>query len=102
MSRSIWKGPNIDRSIWKNIKKVTSLSNIPESQKSDTLKSKVIKVWNRRSMIIPELIGTQCEIYTGNKWVGTSVNEDMIGHLFGEFASTKKIAQYKRKAKKKK
>lgn len=115
MSRSIWKGPNIDRSVWKNIKKVTSLSNISESQKSDTLKSKVspspkvtgaatscLKVWNRRSMITPELIDTKCEIYTGNKWVGTSINEDRIGHLFGEFAPTKKIAQYKRKAKAKK
>ena len=94
MSRSIWKGPNIDRSIWKKVKKVTNISD-----KGNIVRGKVIRVWNRRSMITPELVGTKCEIYTGNKWVNLNINEDKIGHLFGEFASSKKIAQYKRKAK---
>lgn len=92
MSRSIWKGPYIDQSIWKKLKKVTEISE----------KNKAIKIWNRRSMITPELIGVRAELYTGNKWVNLNLNEDRIGHFFGEFASTKKIAQYKRKAKAKK
>lgn len=92
MSRSIWKGPYIDQSIWKKLKKVTNISE----------KNKIIKIWNRRSMITPELIGVKCEIHTGNKWVNLNINEDKIGNLFGEFAPTKKIAQFKRKAKIKK
>ena len=92
MSRSIWKGPYIDQSIWKKIKKVKNISD----------KNKWLKIWNRRSMITPELIGVKCEIHTGNKWINLNISEDKIGHLFGEFAPTKKIALFKRKAKLKK
>ena len=53
-------------------------------------------------MITPEFIGVKCEVHTGNKWINLNINEDRIGHLFGEFAPTKKIAQFKRKAKVKK
>lgn len=99
MARSLWKGPYLDKSIWKNLKKVT----LNENQKTtNTNKTNQLKIFNRRSMIIPELIGTKCEIYAGKQWINLNINEDRIGHLLGEFAPTKKIAQFKRKAKNKK
>ena len=98
MARSVWKGPYIDKSIWKKLKKVTTTN-----KQSNRIKENVtLKVYNRRSMIIPKLIGTKCEIYTGNKWINLNINENRIGHFFGEFAPTKKIAQFKRKTKLKK
>lgn len=98
MSRSIWKGPILDISIWKKIKKVTNNYEIRDSNNTKSNKH-ILKIWNRRSLITPELIGTKCEIYTGNKWVNLNINEEQIGHHFGEFAHSKKIAVYKRKAK---
>lgn len=104
MARSIWKGPYIDKTIWKRLKKIANLSNqSQEESKTNMINMKPWgKIFNRRSMITPEFIGTKCEVYTGNKWINLSINEDRIGHLFGEFAPTKKIAQFKRKAKAKK
>lgn len=91
MTRSLWKGPFIDPSIWKMINKVT---HITDKRKN--------KIWNRRSVILPSFIGNKYQIHTGNKWINLTINEDKIGHFFGEFAFTKKIAQYKRKTKTKK
>ena len=88
MTRSLWKGPFIDVSLWKNINKVTYITD-----------KRKVKIWSRRSTIFPVFIGKKYEIYTGNKWVNLTINEDKIGHFFGELAFTKKIAQYKRKTK---
>jgi ribosomal protein S19 len=63
---------------------------------------KLEKITNRRSTILPELIGKKYQVYNGNKWMNFSPTQDSIGHKFGEFAWTKKIAQYKRKSKIKK
>lgn len=87
MARSLWKGPFIDFSLWKNIKKA---------------KNKHNKLFSRRSLILPAFIGKKFSIHTGNKWINLTINQDKIGHYFGEFAFTKKIAIYKRKSKLKK
>lgn len=84
MARSLWKGPFIDFSLWKNIKKA---------------KNKQNKLFSRRSLILPTFIGKKFSVYTGNKWINLTINQDKIGHYFGEFAFTKKIAIYKRKSK---
>lgn len=83
MSRSIWKGPFTDGFILKkvNLKKLNSKS-------SD--KTKPIKIWSRRSMILPEFVGLHFQIHNGKGFVRMLVTDDMIGHKFGEFASTRK------------
>lgn len=53
-------------------------------------------------MIIPSIYGKKYQIKTGNKSISLSIREELVGHFFGEFATTKKIAQYKRKSKIKK
>ena len=54
MARSVWKGPFVEESV---IKKV-------DKQKNDTNK-KPIKIWSRKSTIIPDFVGISFLIYNG-------------------------------------
>jgi ribosomal protein S19, bacterial/organelle len=49
----------------------------------------VIKIWSRRSTILPQFVGLTFGVYNGQKHIPVSVSEDMIGHKFGEFAPTR-------------
>lgn len=86
MSRSIWKGPFIDGYLLEKIKKIESSNDNKDTSSS----KKPIKIWSRRSMIIPEFVGFNFHIYNGKGFIRLLVTEDMIGHKFGEFASTRK------------
>ncbi len=78
MSRSVWKGPFVDRYLLK--KAETSRA----SGRSD-----VIKIWSRRSTILPQFVGLTFGVYNGHKFLPVLVTEDMIGHKFGEFSPTR-------------
>ena len=44
-----------------------------------------------RSMIVlPEMVGKTVEIYNGQGFESVDIEEEMIGHYFGEFAKTRK------------
>ena len=73
MSRSIWKGPFSEI-------KLSSLFR-PDLK---------IKVWSRRSMILPIHLEKNFQIYNGRRFVRLKVSEEMVGHKFGEFALTRK------------
>jgi small subunit ribosomal protein S19 len=88
MSRSLWKGPFIDNYLF-----TLNEKNIELNRK--------IKVWSRRSMILPEFLNQNFEIHNGKQFVSLQVTEDMIGHKFGEFASTRKKTLHKKKLKNK-
>ncbi len=81
MARAVWKGPFVEESL---IKKV-------DRQKND-LNKKPIKIWSRKSTIIPDFIGISFLIYNGKKFIPITVSEDMVGHKFGEFASTRQFS----------
>ena len=78
MTRSVWKGPFVDGYLLK---------------KADDAKSSgkhtIIKTWSRRSTILPQFVGLTFGVYNGKKFVPVAVNEDMIGHKFGEFSPTR-------------
>lgn len=78
MSRSIWKGPFVDGYLLKKADKAR------ESGRKD-----VIKIWSRRSTILPQFVGLTFGVYNGRKFIPVLVNEDMIGHKFGEFSPTR-------------
>ena len=80
MARSVWKGPFVDESL---IKKVEKLKN--ESA------NKPIKIWSRRSTIIPDFVGVSFLIYNGKKFIPITISEDMVGHKLGEFAPTRQF-----------
>lgn len=78
MARSIWKGPFVDGFVLRKADKARS------SGRND-----VVKIWSRRSTILPQFVGLTFGVYNGNKHIPVLVSEDMVGHKFGEFAPTR-------------
>ncbi len=76
MSRSVWKGPFVDGYM---------LKKAGEARGSN----EVIKIWSRRSTILPQFVGLTFGVHNGHKHVPVLVTEDMVGHKFGEFAPTR-------------
>jgi small subunit ribosomal protein S19 len=76
--RSVWKGPFVDGYLLKKAEKVQASG-----------RSEIIKTWSRRSTILPQFVGLTFGVHNGQKHIPVSVNEDMIGHKFGEFAPTR-------------
>ena len=78
MARSTWKGPFVDGHLLKKAQKA-----------SESSRNEVIKTWSRRSTILPQFVGLTFGVYNGQKFVPVSVNENMVGHKFGEFSPTR-------------
>jgi len=78
MARSVWKGPFVDGYLLK---------------KADAARSsgrhEMIRIWSRRSTILPQFVGLTFGVYNGQKHVPVIVTEEMVGHKFGEFAPTR-------------
>jgi hypothetical protein len=49
----------------------------------------MIRIWSRRSTILPQFVGLTFGVYNGQKHVPVIVTEEMVGHKFGEFAPTR-------------
>lgn len=104
MTRSIWKGPFIDPYFRKFLQETTS--RLAESTKNEAV-LKVCqnplgvqikkRIWSRRSCILPQFIGLSMQVYNGKKWINLRITGDMVGHKFGEFASTRTIGNLKDK-----
>lgn len=78
MSRSIKKGPYIDKKLYKKI---------IDMNKSGT--KRPIKTFSRTSTIIPEMIGHTFNVYNGKVFIPVYVTENMVGHKLGEFVPTR-------------
>ena len=78
MARAVWKGPFVEESV---IKKVDKQKNEPNK--------KPIKIWSRKSTIIPDFVCVSFLIYNGKKFIPITISEDMVGHKLGEFAPTR-------------
>jgi len=78
MTRSVWKGPFVDGYLIKKAEKARA-----------SKKNEVIKIWSRRSTIIPLFVGLTWAVHNGKVHVPVLVNEQMVGHKFGEFAGTR-------------
>ena len=78
MSRSIKKGPYVQKRVMKKINAMNEKN-----------KKKVIKTWSRSSTILPSFVGHTLAVHDGRKHVPVYVTEDMVGHKLGEFAPTR-------------
>ena len=78
VTRSVWKGPFVDGYLLKKAEKVRASG-----------RNEIIKMWSRRSTILPQFVGLTFGVHNGQKHVPVNVTEDMIGHKFGEFAPTR-------------
>ena len=78
MSRSIKKGPFIEKKLYKRI--------VEAGKRTD---KKMLKTYSRTSTIIPEMVGYTVSVYNGKTWVPVYVTENLVGHKLGEFAPTR-------------
>lgn len=80
MARSLKKGPFVDESLMKKIKKLNADN-----------KKEVVKTWSRRSTIFPDFIGHTIAVHNGREFIPVYITEEMVGHILGEFALTRKF-----------
>ncbi|NBV07011.1 MAG: 30S ribosomal protein S19 [Proteobacteria bacterium] len=78
MPRSTWKVPFVDGYLLKKAREYNSSSKKP-----------IVKIWSRRSTILPQFVGVNFAVHNGKKFVSVAVTEGMVGHKFGEFAPTR-------------
>jgi small subunit ribosomal protein S19 len=78
MARSVKKGPFVDGYLLKKAETTRSSG-----------RKEVVKIWSRRSTILPQFIGVTFAVHNGKKHIPVLVTEDMVGHKFGEFAPTR-------------
>jgi small subunit ribosomal protein S19 len=78
VARSVWKGPFVDGYLLGKAEKARA------SGRND-----IIKIWSRRSTILPQFVGLTFGVHNGNKFIPVLVTENMIGHKFGEFAPSR-------------
>ena len=78
MTRSVWKGPFVDPYLLKKA----------EAAHASGSKA-VIKIWSRRSTILPQFVGLTFGVHNGKKHIPVLVSEDMVGQKFGEYAPTR-------------
>jgi small subunit ribosomal protein S19 len=78
MARSVWKGPYVELGLLKKAEKTR-----------ESGRKEVIRTWSRRSTILPQFVGLTFGVHNGQKFIPVMVNEQMIGHKFGEFAPSR-------------
>ena len=78
MARSIWKGPFVEGYVLNKAEKVR-----------ESGREKVIKIWSRKSTILPQFVGLTFGVYNGRKHIPVLVSEEMIGQKFGEYSPTR-------------
>ena len=78
MARSLWKGPFVDGYLLRKAEAARASG-----------RHEVIKIWSRRSTILPQFVGLNFGVYNGQKHIPVLVTEEMVGHKFGEFAPTR-------------
>jgi small subunit ribosomal protein S19 len=74
----VWKGPFIDGFL---------LTKAEKARLSG--RNEVIKIWSRRSTILPQFVGLTFGVHNGQKYIPVLVTENMVGHKFGEFSPTR-------------
>ena len=78
MARSVWKGPFVDGYLLKKAEAARGSG-----------RKEIIRIWSRRSTILPQFVGLTFGVYNGQKFVPVFVTENMVGHKLGEFAATR-------------
>jgi len=84
MSRSIWKGPFLDKFLLKHgVKKTPKI------------------IWSRRSVIPFVYLNKQVSVYNGKIFKRIFITREKIGLKFGTFVFTRKYSKSKKLKKKK-
>ena len=84
--RAVWKGPFVDNKLLSDIYILYKISN----------NKKPLKLLSRSSTVFPSFVGLNFLVFNGLKFISLSINEQMVGHKFGEFIMTKKQVNHKK------
>ncbi len=91
MGRSIKKGPFVEAPLLRKV-----------SEMNERGERRVVKTWSRRSTIVPEFLGHTIAVHNGKQFIPVYVQENMVGHKFGEFAPSRTYRGHTSKDKRKK
>ena len=80
MSRSIKKGPFVDKKLLKKVEAAMGSE-----------RKVVIRTWSRASVIVPEMLGQTIAVHDGQRHMPIFITENMVGHRLGEFAPTRRF-----------
>jgi small subunit ribosomal protein S19 len=83
MPRSVKKGPFIDQSLLKWVKRA-----------KEGAHKGPIKTWSRRSTVTPDMVGLTFAVHNGKKFLPVFVSENMVGHKLGEFSPTRLFTKH--------
>lgn len=89
MSRSLKKGPYVDRRLFLKVERLNEAG-----------KKEPIKTWARACTIVPEFVGHTFLVHNGKQHIKVFVTEEMVGHRLGEFAPTRTFRGHGGKGKK--
>jgi len=78
MSRSLKKGPFVDKKLFIKVNKQKEIGS-----------HEPIKTWARRCTVIPEFVGVTFMVHNGKLFHKVLITEDMVGHKLGEFSLTR-------------
>ena len=76
MARSTWKGPFVDGYLLKKAEKSRASG-----------RNEIIKIWSRRSTILPQFVGLTFGVYNGHKFGEFSPTRTFHGHSADRKAS---------------
>lgn len=74
------------RSVLRNFQQVENF--VARCKKKNT-KGKKIRTHLRKMIVVPQMVGMNIQIHSGNKFVPVEIVPEMIGHYLGEFAPTR-------------
>lgn len=83
MARSVKKGPYVEESLTKQLKRA-----VASGQRQS------IKTWSRRSTITPEFVGYTVSIHDGRRHIPVFITENMVGYKFGDFAPSRMFRKH--------
>ncbi len=78
MSRSIKKGPYVDKKLMRKVLK-----------QKESGSSEPLRTWARSCTIVPEFVSHTFMVHNGKIFHKLFVTDDMVGHKLGEFALTR-------------
>ena len=90
MARSLKKGPYVQYHLKKKVDAIT-----------ESIDTKVIKTWSRRSYITPDFVGCTFKVHNGRTHIPVYITETMVGHKLGEFSPTRTYRGHDKGKKKK-
>lgn len=82
MSRSLKKGPYVDKKLLEKLRKIRPEEKI------------IVKTYARDCTIVPEMLGYTIGVHNGKTFIPVYITEELIGHKLGEFALTRKFIKH--------